>query len=94
MNSLKFKTFDQEEGIVPLQDNITIKNIEQYLMNMEINDDIESFLLLKSENLTFLINTLKKVLKLKDSKLKSALKEAILWQMEVIAKSIDDRMKF
>jgi len=55
----------------------------------EVNNSIEDFSKLKSLNLEFLLNLYEDIEKLRDSKLKKLLKETILWQLKLIAKSIE-----
>jgi len=55
----------------------------------EVNDSLENFSRLKSMNLEFLLSLYEDIEKLKESKLKKLLKEAIMWQLKLIAKSIE-----
>lgn len=55
----------------------------------EVNDSVENFSKLKSMNLEFLLNLYEDIEKLKESRLTKVLKEAIMWQLKLIAKSIE-----
>lgn len=55
----------------------------------EVNDSLEDFSRIKSMNLEFLLNLYEDIEKLRDTKLKKLLKEAVLSQLKLIAKSIE-----